>query len=131
MIEHLIGRAPFAALHLPPKSVASEAKRKGYLTSLLAVLGKSSLPTVIGGDFNSESAPAWLRAAMAVNPLTYGVAALRHALDAAASGLPSSGLSVAVTFAFALGAVLVAAAVINRYPAGPDRAAFRSRRKKP
>ena len=53
----------FAALHLPPKSVASEAKRKGYLTSLLAVLGKSSLPTVIGGDFNSESAPAWLRAA--------------------------------------------------------------------
>lgn len=84
-----------------------------------------------GSFFPSEGAPAWLRAAMAVNPLTYGVAALRHALDAAASGLPSSGLSVAVTFAFALGAVLVAAAVINRYPAGPDRAAFRSRRKKP
>ncbi|HRY46244.1 MAG TPA: ABC transporter permease, partial [Thermoanaerobaculia bacterium] len=61
-----------------------------------------------GSFFPSEGAPAWLRAAMAVNPLTYGVAALRHALDPGASGLPSSGLSVAVTFAFALGAVLVA-----------------------
>ena len=84
-----------------------------------------------GSFFPAEGAPTWLRAAMAVNPLTYGVAALRHALDPGASGLPSSGLSVAVTFAFALGAVLVAAAVINRYPAGPDRAALRTRRKKP
>jgi len=84
-----------------------------------------------GSFFPSEGAPAWLRAAMAVNPLTYGVAALRHALDPGASGLPSSGLSVAVTFAFALGAALVATAVIARNPAGPDRAALRPRRKRP
>jgi ABC-2 type transport system permease protein len=83
-----------------------------------------------GSFFPAEGAPVWLRAAMAVNPLTYGVAALRHALDPTASGLPSSGLSVAVTFSFALGAVLVAAGVINRYPSGPDRAALRTRRKK-
>jgi ABC-2 type transport system permease protein len=84
-----------------------------------------------GSFFPAEGAPAWLRAAMAVNPLTYGVASLRRALDPAAPGLPSSGLSVAVTFAFAFGAALVATAVINRYPAGPDRAALRPRRKKP
>jgi ABC-type polysaccharide/polyol phosphate export permease len=82
-----------------------------------------------GSFFPAEGAPAWLRAAMAVNPLTYGVAALRRALDPAAAGLPSATLSLAVTLAFALGAALVATAVIARYPAGPDRAALRSRRK--
>jgi ABC-2 type transport system permease protein len=82
-----------------------------------------------GSFFPAEGAPPWLRAAMAVNPLTYGVAALRRALDPAAAGLPSATLSLAVTLAFALGAALVATAVIARYPAGPDRAALRSRRK--
>ncbi len=81
-----------------------------------------------GSFFPAEGAPLWLRAAMAVNPLTYGVASLRGALDpAAASASPL--LSVAVTAAFAAGAALAATAVIARYPAGPDRAALRSRRK--
>ena len=84
-----------------------------------------------GSFFPAEGAPAWLRTAMAVNPLTYGVASLRRALDPSATGLPSAALSAAVTFAFALGATLVATAVIARYPAGPDRATRRSRRKRP
>jgi ABC-2 type transport system permease protein len=82
-----------------------------------------------GAFFPADGAPAWLRAAMAANPLTYGVASLRRALDPAAPGLPSAGAALAVTFAFALGAALAATAVIARYPAGPDRAAPRSRRK--
>jgi ABC-2 type transport system permease protein len=84
-----------------------------------------------GSFFPAEGAPAWLRVAMAINPLTYGVAALRRALDPSAAALPTSGLSIAVTFAFAFGAALVATAVITRYPAGPASAALRSRRKKP
>lgn len=82
-----------------------------------------------GSFFPAEGAPSWLRAAMAVNPLTYGVASLRRALDPSAAGLPSAGAAFAVTLAFALGAALAATAVIARYPAGPDRAALRSRRK--
>jgi ABC-type polysaccharide/polyol phosphate export permease len=84
-----------------------------------------------GSFFPADGAPAWLRAAMAVNPLTYGVASLRRALDPAAAGLPSPALSVAVTLAFALGAALLATAVIARNPAGPDRSALRARRKRP
>ena len=84
-----------------------------------------------GSFFPAEGAPAWLRAAMAVNPLTYGVSSLRRALDPSASGLPSPALSVAVTSVFALGAALVATAVIARYPAGPDRAGRPSRRRSP
>jgi ABC-2 type transport system permease protein len=84
-----------------------------------------------GSFFPAEGAPAWLRVAMAVNPLTYGVASLRRALDPSASGLPSPALSIVVTFVFALGTALVATSVIARNPAGPDRAALRSRRKRP
>ena len=84
-----------------------------------------------GSFFPAAGAPGWLRAAMAVNPLTYGVASLRRALDPSAAGLPSPALSVAVTLAFALGAALAATAVIARYPAGPDRAALRPRSRKP
>lgn len=84
-----------------------------------------------GSFFPAAGAPPWLRAAMAANPLTYGVASLRRALDPAApAGVPAA-LSVAVTLAFALGTALAAAAVIARYPAGPDRAARPSRRKQP
>ncbi|MHB8799346.1 MAG: ABC transporter permease [Thermoanaerobaculia bacterium] len=81
-----------------------------------------------GAFFPAEGAPAWLRAAMAANPLTYGVASLRHALDPASPAGAPPALAVAVTLAFALGAVLAAAAVIARFPAGPDRPARPSRR---
>lgn len=53
-------RVQFAALHLPPRSVAGEAARRVALGKLVAALD-ASLPTVIGGDFNSEAAPGWLR----------------------------------------------------------------------
>jgi ABC-2 type transport system permease protein len=81
-----------------------------------------------GSFFPAEGAPLWLRAAMAVNPLTYGVSSLRGALDPAAPAA-SPLLSVAVTAAFAAGTALAATAVIARYPAGPDRAVLRPRRK--
>jgi hypothetical protein len=54
-------RVQFAALHLPPKSVASEAKRKSALLKLIAALDPN-LPTIIGGDFNSPSADEWAAA---------------------------------------------------------------------
>ena len=84
-----------------------------------------------GSFFPADGAPAWLRLTMAANPLTYGVASLRRALDPAAAAGPSATLSIAVTLAFALGAALAAAAVIARFPAGPDRPARPSRRKQP
>jgi ABC-2 type transport system permease protein len=74
-----------------------------------------------GSFFPAEGAPAWLRAAMAVNPLTYGVAALRRALGGASASLPGLGLSVAVTAAFAIAMFGAATAVVARMPAGPDR----------
>lgn len=55
-------KVQFAALHLPPKSVATEAERKAWLDKLIRVLDPK-LPTVIGGDFNSATAAEWLQAA--------------------------------------------------------------------
>jgi len=69
-----------------------------------------------GAFFPPGGLPAPLRAAMVVDPLTYGVGLLRHALYAghggAAPDLPSTALCLAVTGAFAaltlIGATLVA-----------------------
>lgn len=73
-----------------------------------------------GAFFPLVGAPGWLRAVMAVNPLTYGVAALRRALDpASAAGLPSFALSLAVTAGFAVAAVALSSFVVARFPAGP------------
>lgn len=58
-----------------------------------------------GAFFPAQGAHVVLKAIMVVNPLTYGVAALRHTLygDAAATaGLPSFGLCIGVSVAFAL-----------------------------
>jgi ABC-2 type transport system permease protein len=56
-----------------------------------------------GALFPLEGTPAWLRITMEVNPLTYGVAALRHVLGQGQDpSLPSLGLSLAVTAFFAL-----------------------------
>ena len=52
-------RIQFVALHLPPKSVASEAYRSRLL-SLLAGLDQS-LPVIAGGDFNTEWAATWAK----------------------------------------------------------------------
>ena len=58
-----------------------------------------------GAFFPAAGAPAWLRALMAVNPLTYALALFRRALypsgSPALAGLPPAGASLAVTLLFA------------------------------
>ena len=76
-----------------------------------------------GSFFPSEGAPGWLRAVMAANPLTYGVAALRRALGGTSPSLPALGVSLAVTAAFAAAMFAAATAVVARRPAGPGRPA--------
>ena len=66
-----------------------------------------------GAVFPATGAPGWLRAVMQLNPLTYGMAAVRWAMYdsevASSMGLPGFGLSVGVTVVFA--AVIFAAAI--------------------
>ncbi len=70
-----------------------------------------------GTLFPVAGAPAWLAGVMRVNPLTYGVAALRRSLaPATAAGLPGPGLSLGVTLACAALAFAAAAAVASRRP---------------
>ena len=79
-----------------------------------------------GAFFPAAGAPGWLRALMIANPLTYGVAALRHLLGPAAGGgattaLPGLALSLGATLLFA--AVSFAAALqIARRPGGSEPA---------
>jgi ABC-2 type transport system permease protein len=72
-----------------------------------------------GAFFPVEGAPFWLRAAMAVNPLTYGVAALRRALGGASPPWASAPVSFGVTALFAAAMFGAAVAVVARFPAGP------------
>jgi ABC-2 type transport system permease protein len=81
-----------------------------------------------GAFFPLLGAPAWLRAVMAVDPLTYGVAALRRALaPASAAGLPSFGLSLAVTSVFAAAMLALSALLVAKNPSGPARRALHAR----
>jgi ABC-2 type transport system permease protein len=73
-----------------------------------------------GAVFPSSGAPGWLRTVMDVNPLTYGMAAVRWAIYgpevASTMGIPGFALSIGVTLAFA--AVLFGAAIsMTRRPA--------------
>jgi ABC-2 type transport system permease protein len=56
-----------------------------------------------GAFFPPSGAPGWMAALMRVNPLTYGVAALRGVLgvETAAAGLPEVGIAVVATAVFA------------------------------
>ncbi len=75
-----------------------------------------------GAFFPGEGAPAWLRVAMALNPLTYGVAALRRAIAPATAGsLPSFPVAAAVTAAFAAAMLGASVLVVAKYPTGPER----------
>jgi len=71
-----------------------------------------------GAFFPAHGLPAWLAVIVAVNPLTYGMAALRRSLylgrPEAVAGLPSLGSSVAVTAAFAILALAAAVAAASR-----------------
>lgn len=57
-----------------------------------------------GAMFPLTTAPAWMRWVMSVNPVTYSVSALVHAMlpPEAAAGLPGVGVCLAVLGAFAL-----------------------------
>ena len=75
-----------------------------------------------GAFFPMAGAPGWLRLAMAVNPLTYGVAALRHGLAPGSTGLPSMAVTLGVTIVFAMLTFGTSLLVVSRNPAGPARA---------
>jgi ABC-2 type transport system permease protein len=74
-----------------------------------------------GAFFPLSGGPAWLEWTMRANPLTYGVALLRHALYEgvpSAPGLPSAGLSLAMTLAFGAAAFLAALFLVGRRTKG-------------
>jgi ABC-2 type transport system permease protein len=69
-----------------------------------------------GALFPAATAPGWLRAAMAANPVTYAVAALQHALlpaSAAAGGAPGLELCLAALAAFAAASLAASAAIAS------------------
>ena len=67
-----------------------------------------------GSVFPASGAPSWLKLVIAVNPLTYGLAAVRWSIygiaKAAAMSLPSFAVSFAVSVAFS--ATVFAAAIL-------------------
>ena len=68
-----------------------------------------------GTLFPVAGAPGWLGAVMRINPLTYGVAALRRSVAPAdAAGLPGLGVSLAVTAGCAALAFAAAVWVASR-----------------
>lgn len=71
-----------------------------------------------GAVFPLTTAPGWLKATMQANPLSYGVAALRHCLggqgDTASLAGPPMGLSLAILFAFGVGFFALAARQVSR-----------------
>jgi ABC-2 type transport system permease protein len=74
-----------------------------------------------GSLFPAATAKPWLRAVMAVNPVSYGVAALQHCLapaQAARAGLPPLACCLAVLAAFAAAAAVVSALTARRTAAG-------------
>ena len=71
-----------------------------------------------GAFFPVAGAPGWLGWVMRLNPLTYGMAALRRALYVAAptriGAVPPLGISLLATLAFALATFAAATAVARR-----------------
>jgi ABC-2 type transport system permease protein len=67
-----------------------------------------------GALFPADKASGWLGRLMLLNPLTYGVDALRNALDPAARTGHALGFNLAVTLGFCAFTFLTAWAVVNR-----------------
>ena len=130
--------APLAGLPITPASVAATL---AVLTILGVALGAVGLALawcldstqgfhsimnlllvpmwiLSGALFPSQGAATWIQWAVAANPLTYGVAALRRAMlvaqDAATESGPSLSTSLAVTMLFTLAALAVATIVVQR-----------------
>ncbi|MFQ5351934.1 MAG: ABC transporter permease [Candidatus Binatia bacterium] len=76
-----------------------------------------------GAFFPSEGLPPWLHLIVTLNPLTYGVSALRSAMYAsgspALSGLPPIALSLGILCLFSAATCLLALRIAERKPAGP------------
>ena len=70
-----------------------------------------------GSFFPLDGAPGWLRLAMQMNPLTYGVAALRRALALTGpdpgAGVPGLPLALAATAAFCSLSMISAWAIVR------------------
>jgi ABC-2 type transport system permease protein len=75
-----------------------------------------------GAFFPPGGTPTWLSVIVAANPLTYGVALLRHALylgdPRATASLPSFGLCVAASIGFAVVTIAGASSVARARRAG-------------
>jgi len=71
-----------------------------------------------GALFPASGASGWLAWIMALNPLTYGLAALRRALypdgGGATEAVPSMGVSLIVTVAFAVVMIVLSSRVVHR-----------------
>jgi ABC-2 type transport system permease protein len=78
-----------------------------------------------GAFFPSKDVPSWLGWIIAVNPLTYGVAALRRVLYSAhpeaVVGLPGLGVSLVVVLVFAASMLALARYSVTHAPAGHSR----------
>jgi ABC-2 type transport system permease protein len=72
-----------------------------------------------GAVFPASGAPGWLRVVMMLNPLTYGMAAVRWAIYgrevASTMGIPGFGLSIGITVGFAA-LIFLAAIRMTRRP---------------
>ncbi|MFT4569199.1 MAG: ABC-2 type transport system permease protein [Hyphomicrobiaceae bacterium] len=71
-----------------------------------------------GAFFPADGVPSWLGWIIAINPLTYGVAAFRHVLyldgGAAVVGIPGLAFSLVAVLFFAVGTFALALAVASR-----------------
>lgn len=129
----LLFAAPFIGLHLGAASVVETIAIMALLAFSLTCLGflvawklnstqgfhaimnllLIPMWMLSGAVFPPTGAPRWLRVVIAINPVTYGVAAIRRCLYPASAvanmGLPSLGICIAVVTGFA--AVLFALCV--------------------
>ena len=134
----VLALAPFAGIHLAPASFAAGVAVQLLVAFALTALsfciawrmdstqGFHAIMTVFlmplwllsGAFFPAAGVPGWLGILMRVNPLTYGVAALRRVLDqgdASLSGdLPRAGFCVAITALFAAAAFALAVRLARR-----------------
>ncbi len=130
--------APFADIPLSARAVAGAVSVMFFLSFALtslgliiawrldstqgfhAVMNVLLLPIwfLSGAVFPAAGAPGWLGWAMRLNPVTYGMAALRRALyygnAAAVERLPAFAPSLAVTLVFAMGAFFTATVMARR-----------------
>jgi ABC-2 type transport system permease protein len=130
--------APLAGIRLTPSTFAAAVPVIAWTAVALTALsfciawrmestqGFHAVMTVLlmpiwllsGALFPAAGAVPWLRAVMAINPLSYGVAILRRALDpasAAGAGLPGNLISWGVMIVFGATACVVAA-ILARSP---------------